>query len=58
MKKLKQLPMPPTSGLLLGHLTDLQKPTVHQTMLDWVEEYGNYFRLRLGWKNVLVIGDC
>ncbi|CAH7232966.1 cytochrome P450 [Vibrio crassostreae] len=56
MQKIEQLPMPPKSGFL-GHVSYLKKPNVHQQMLSWVNEYGAYFRLKLGMKDVMVLSE-
>ncbi|MEZ8012036.1 MULTISPECIES: cytochrome P450 [Vibrio] len=57
MKRIEQLPMPPTSGVL-GHVSYLKKSNVHQQMLCWIKEYGAHFRLKLGMKDVLVLSDA
>ncbi len=56
MQKIKSLPMPPKMGIL-GHVSYLKKSNIHQQMLSWVNEYGAYFRLKLGMKDVMVLSD-
>lgn len=56
LKTLSQLPSPPTSGLL-GHVNALKKPNIHLQMLDWIEQYGDLFTLRLGLKKILIVAE-
>lgn len=56
MRNLKQLPAPPTRGLM-GHLYYLKKDNVHRQMLAWSYKYGLLYQLRVGLKRALVIAD-
>ncbi len=53
---LKDLPMPPTSGLL-GHISFLKQSNIHKQLLDWSQSYGATYRLQLGLKDALVISN-
>ncbi|MBN3134559.1 cytochrome P450 [Pectobacterium punjabense] len=56
MRSIKNLPMPPTRGIL-GHVEYLKRHDVHLQMLRWKAQYGRFYRLRLGLTSAIVIAD-
>ncbi|MFJ5365123.1 cytochrome P450 [Pectobacterium punjabense] len=56
MRSIKNLPMPPTRGIL-GHVEYLKRHDVHLQMLQWKAQYGRFYRLRLGLTSAIVIAD-
>lgn len=56
MRKLSDLPSPPTHGLL-GHVSYLKKDNVHLQMLAWRQECGPLYRLRVGATSALAVTD-
>ncbi|RYV01485.1 cytochrome P450 [Shewanella sp. OPT22] len=56
MLSLKDLPMPPASGLL-GHVSLLNKPDIHKKLVSWSKNYGDLYRIKLGLNNALVVCD-
>ncbi|WP_323636094.1 cytochrome P450 [Pectobacterium polaris] len=56
MRSIKRLPTPPTRSIL-GHVDYLKRSDVHLQMLRWKEQYGRFYRLRLGLTSAIVIAD-
>jgi cytochrome P450 len=42
---------------LLGNLLQIDTPRMHQQLEAWCAEFGPYYRLKLGLRQVLVVGD-
>ncbi|MBN3080621.1 cytochrome P450 [Pectobacterium polaris] len=57
MRSIKRLPMPPARSIL-GHVDYLKRSDVHLQMLRWKEQYGRFYRLRLGLTSAIVIADA
>ncbi|UMO86817.1 cytochrome P450 [Pectobacterium sp. PL64] len=57
MRSIKHLPMPPARSIL-GHVDYLKRSDVHLQMLRWKEQYGRFYRLRLGLTSAIVIADA
>lgn len=56
LRQLADLPAP--RGLpLLGNSLQIQPDRLHQQLEDWSREFGDYYRLRLGGRKMLVIAD-
>ena len=54
MKKLTEMPMPPFLGIG-GHLKVFGNPDLHLQLFDWKKAYGELYRLRFGFSNIIVI---
>ncbi len=56
MRRVQALPGPP--GLpLLGSALQIDSPRLHQQLEAWCEQYGPLYRLRIGRRPLLVVGD-
>ena len=56
LRRFDDLPGP--RGLpVLGNLLQIDSPRVHQQVEAWCEEFGPLFKLRLGKRRVVVVGD-
>ena len=42
---------------VLGNLLQIDAPRLHLQLEQWCQQYGPYFRLKLGRREVLVVGD-
>jgi cytochrome P450 len=47
----------PGSWPVVGNLLQLDPPRLHQQLEAWCHEFGPYFRLQLGSRSTLVVGD-
>lgn len=56
MRHLDQLPTPPTRSIL-GHVHYLKQGNVHRQMLEWKNQLGEIYRLRVGIKQALVVTE-
>jgi len=55
-REIGELPGPP--GLpLIGNLLQIDKPHIHRQVERWSEQFGPYFRIRLGLRQILVVAD-
>lgn len=56
LRRIEALPGP--RGLpVVGNLLQLDTPRLHQQLEGWCQEFGPFFRLQLGSRRVLVVGD-
>ena len=56
LRQISDLPGP--RGLpVVGNLLQLDKPRLHQQLEGWCHEFGPFFKLQLGSRGVLVVGD-
>ncbi|AQS39550.1 cytochrome P450 [Shewanella psychrophila] len=56
MKSLSQLSGPPATSIL-GHVSAFKQTDIHLQMLEWIKQYGDIFRLRLGVKPVMIVAE-
>lgn len=55
---LDKIPGPWRTGKpVIGNALDLLKPNFHRQMLSWANEHGGVYRMRVFWRNVLVVSD-
>ncbi len=56
LRSLADLPGP--RGIpVLGNLLQIETPRMHQQLEAWCAEFGPYYRLKLGSRQILVVGD-
>lgn len=56
MRKLLHLKMP-VKNSIMGHIASLKSPLAHKILLKWASEHGNFYRIKIGFKNAAVISD-
>src|SRR6267154_2147248 len=54
LRALRQIPGPP-AWPLVGNLLQVELPRMHAQLEAWADRYGPLYRLRLGWRNALVV---
>lgn len=56
LRSVAELPGPRALPIL-GNLHQLDRVSAHQTIEDWSRQYGNYFRVQLGRREMLVVTE-
>jgi cytochrome P450 len=56
IRPLSSLPGP-APALILGNMLQIKTSIFHKQLEGWAEEFGNYYRLRLGRQDALVLSD-
>ena len=54
LRALRQIPGPP-AWPFVGNLLQVELPRMHAQLEAWADRYGPLYRLRLGWRNALVV---
>ncbi|MGO4391698.1 cytochrome P450 [Variovorax sp. M-6] len=56
LRRIDDLPGP-RGAPLLGNLLQIDAPRMHQQLEQWCHEFGPFFKLRMGRRRLLVVGD-
>lgn len=55
---LDRIPGPWKHGMpLFGNIVELVVPAFHRVLLSWTNEYGGIFRLRVMWRDIVIVAD-